>query len=200
LGGLVSWIDACPPFQSSICLWHECDLRAAPTNVRSWESNGLNAYVAFGPFMFLRTDIGRIAIPQCSALLSHCDVVSLGWRHRSLPTAPIPHQSLGRKALFDVRRREFIKVLGGAAATWPLAAGAHQGERMRRIGELMPFAENDPEAQTRVGRFPTGPAAIGMDRRPQRADRLPLGRGCHGDDRWRHRPEAVLKATQKARR
>jgi hypothetical protein len=31
--------------------WHECDLRAAPTNVRSWESNGLNADVAFGPFM-----------------------------------------------------------------------------------------------------------------------------------------------------
>ena len=30
---------------------HECDLRAAPTNVRSWESNGLNADVAFGPFM-----------------------------------------------------------------------------------------------------------------------------------------------------
>jgi len=32
-------------------LWHECDLRAAPTNVRSWESNGLNTDVAFGPFM-----------------------------------------------------------------------------------------------------------------------------------------------------
>ena len=31
--------------------WHECDLRAAPTNVRSWESNGLNADVAFGPLM-----------------------------------------------------------------------------------------------------------------------------------------------------
>jgi len=30
---------------------HECDLRAAPTNVRSWESNGLSANVAFGPFM-----------------------------------------------------------------------------------------------------------------------------------------------------
>jgi hypothetical protein len=30
---------------------HECDLWAAPTNVRSWESNGLNADVAFGPFM-----------------------------------------------------------------------------------------------------------------------------------------------------
>jgi hypothetical protein len=32
-------------------LWHECDLRAAPNNVRSWESKGLNADVAFGPFM-----------------------------------------------------------------------------------------------------------------------------------------------------
>jgi hypothetical protein len=32
-------------------LWHECDLRAAPINVRSWESNGLNADVAFGPFL-----------------------------------------------------------------------------------------------------------------------------------------------------
>jgi hypothetical protein len=30
---------------------HECDLRVAPTNVRSWESNGLNADIAFGPFM-----------------------------------------------------------------------------------------------------------------------------------------------------
>jgi hypothetical protein len=34
-------------------LWHECDLWAAPTNVRSWESNGLNADVAFGPFMHM---------------------------------------------------------------------------------------------------------------------------------------------------
>src|SRR5262245_30206659 len=30
--------------------WHECDLRAAPINVRSWESNGLNADDAFGPY------------------------------------------------------------------------------------------------------------------------------------------------------
>jgi hypothetical protein len=31
--------------------WYECDLRAAPTNVRSWESNGLNADISFEPFM-----------------------------------------------------------------------------------------------------------------------------------------------------
>jgi putative ABC transport system substrate-binding protein len=54
-----------------------------------------------------------------------------------------------------MRRREFITLLGGAAATWPLAARGQQ-DRMRRIGVLMGFTEDDPEAKARLAAFRQG--------------------------------------------
>jgi putative tryptophan/tyrosine transport system substrate-binding protein len=61
-----------------------------------------------------------------------------------------------------VRRRAFIAGLGGAAATWPLVARAQQAtKRMRRVGALIGFAENDPATQRRVAAFLKGLADLG---------------------------------------
>ena len=55
-----------------------------------------------------------------------------------------------------MRRREFLGVLGSAAATWPLTTRAQQGDRVRRIGVLMAFAENDRQGLIRVAAFREG--------------------------------------------
>ena len=59
-----------------------------------------------------------------------------------------------------MRRREFITLLGGAAAAWPLAARTQQGERARRIGVLMNLAD-DAEGQARIAAFLQGLQQLG---------------------------------------
>jgi ABC-type uncharacterized transport system substrate-binding protein len=76
---------------------------------------------------------------------------------------------------FDqLRRRDLITLLGGAAAAWPLAARAQQGGRMRRIGALMPFAANDAQAQARNAAFLQGLQQSGWT----------VGRNVQIDYRW----------------
>jgi putative ABC transport system substrate-binding protein len=89
-----------------------------------------------------------------------------------------------------INRREFITLLGGAAAAWPLAARAQQGDRLRRIGLLVPFDENDPAAKTYVSAFTQALAALGWaEGRNVRMD-LRWGRG--DNNRIRARAEQLV--------
>src|SRR6516165_2273340 len=72
-----------------------------------------------------------------------------------------------------MRRREFITLIGGAAA-WPLAARAQQGERMRRLGVLMGWPESDSEARSEFAAFVQELQKLGW------AD----GRNLRIDSRW----------------
>jgi ABC-type uncharacterized transport system substrate-binding protein len=60
-----------------------------------------------------------------------------------------------------MKRREFIILLGGAAAAWPRAARAQKTDRMRRVGVLQSINESDPEGQSRVAAFVQGLQKLG---------------------------------------
>jgi putative ABC transport system substrate-binding protein len=90
-----------------------------------------------------------------------------------------------------MKRREFIMLLGGAAAAWPVAAWAQQTERVRRVGVLMSQAADDPEAQARITAFSQGLQELGwsVDRNLQIETRW-----ATADDLHRHAAELVALA------
>jgi putative ABC transport system substrate-binding protein len=75
--------------------------------------------------------------------------------------------------MLEIRRREFIAGLGGAAA-WPVLASAQQGDRVRRIGVLMPYDENEPVTKGIVSAFTQALADLGWND----------GRNVRMDLRW----------------
>ena len=73
-----------------------------------------------------------------------------------------------------MRRRDFITLLGGAAAGWPIVARAQQAGQMRRIGVLMNFAADDPQSPARTAGFLQGLQQLGWT----------VGRNVQIDWRW----------------
>jgi putative ABC transport system substrate-binding protein len=73
-----------------------------------------------------------------------------------------------------MRRRKFIKLMGGAAVAWPLAARAQQTKQMRRIGVLMVIGADDPEGQARFAAFAQGLQQLGWT----------VGQNVQIDYRW----------------
>ena len=59
-----------------------------------------------------------------------------------------------------IQRRDFVTLLSGAVA-WPVAGRAQQGDRVRRVGVLMPYNENDPEQKRRLSAFSQALADLG---------------------------------------
>src|SRR5512132_4060912 len=89
-----------------------------------------------------------------------------------------------------MRRRQFITLLGGVAAAWPLPARAQQGERARRVGVLMNAAADDAEAQSYIAAFQQGMQELGWS--VGRNLRIDLRWGGDDADRWRRYAEELL--------
>ena len=82
----------------------------------------------------------------------------------------------------QLKRRAFITLLGGVAA-WPLAAGAQQADRLRRIGVLMSLAADDPESQARLAAFAQGLQQLGWT----------IGQNVRVDYRWALNADTMRK-------
>ena len=82
-----------------------------------------------------------------------------------------------------MNRRAFITLLGGAAAAWPLAARAQQGERIRRVGVLMNTTPDEPESQARITALAQGLQEAGWA----------VGRNLRIETRWSSGNRARLR-------
>jgi putative tryptophan/tyrosine transport system substrate-binding protein len=82
-----------------------------------------------------------------------------------------------------VKRRDFITLLSGAAAAWPLPARAQQGERVRRIGVLMNTTPDEPDSQARITALAQGLQEAGWA----------VGRNLRIDTRWSSGNRARLR-------
>jgi putative ABC transport system substrate-binding protein len=86
-----------------------------------------------------------------------------------------------------MRRREFIGLVGGTAAAWPLAAHTQQAQTVRKLGVLMIGAENDPDSELRIAAFRQGLQQLGWQD----------GRNIHIEYRWAAgRPELIRRYAQ----
>jgi putative tryptophan/tyrosine transport system substrate-binding protein len=82
-----------------------------------------------------------------------------------------------------IGRREFITLLGGTAVAWPIAAGAQQAEKMRRVGVLMPYSADEAIAQSRVAALLQGLQHAGWE----------IGRNLRIELRWSPKPQDIRK-------
>src|SRR5262249_22979032 len=118
------------------------------------------------------TSVGARAAIRCTS-----DLVTLDFDG---PTAWRDGCTLNRISLVVspgggcMRRRDFIQVIAGSVAAWPLAARAQQADRVRRVGVLLSTGADDPQDPTRLAAFAQGLHELGWT----------VGRNLRIDHRW----------------
>jgi putative ABC transport system substrate-binding protein len=94
--------------------------------------------------------------------------------------------------MLDMRRRQFITLLGGVAAAWPFTSLAQHSERLPHVGVLVGFAENDPLAEAHIAAFRQGLQQLGWR---EGAIRIDVRFGAADPDRMRAHAAELVKAT-----